>query len=87
MASAIFARVSSDGNGVAVLDAREVAAEQAGAAFDIALREAAVAAIRPDHFADVYFRLFFGHRIFPTNRAYLTSYTPRAAQENSPKCS
>jgi len=48
-------------NGVTVLDARKVAAQQTGAALDVALRQAALAAITLDDFADVHPRLFFWH--------------------------
>ncbi len=48
-------------HGVAVFDARKVAAQQARAALDISLRKAALAAIALDDFPDVHSRLFFWH--------------------------
>src|ERR1700730_2767482 len=48
-------------HGVAVLDARKVATQEAGAALDVALRQAALAAIALDDFTDVYTRFFFWH--------------------------
>src|SRR5215469_15266026 len=42
------------GNGVSVLDAREITAQQAGALFDVALRHAFLQAVVPDGFADIH---------------------------------
>ena len=53
-------------HGVAVFHAREVAAQQARAAFDIALRQSPLAAIRANHFSDIYFWFFFWH-VVPTS--------------------
>jgi len=61
-------------NGVAILDAREIAAQQAGTSLNIALRKPAVASVRPDDLAYIYFGFFFGHCIISNNRRYLTSY-------------
>jgi hypothetical protein len=58
---------------MAVFHAREVATEQAGAAFDIALGKSPVGAIGLDHFTDIYLWFLFGHGIYPLTRAYLTS--------------
>ena len=49
------------GNGVAVFYARKVAAEEAGAALDVALRKAALAAVGFDDFADVDLWFLFRH--------------------------
>jgi hypothetical protein len=46
---------------VAVLHARQIAAQQSGAPFNVALRQAALAAIGFDHFSDIDSWLFFGH--------------------------
>src|SRR3984893_105795 len=46
---------------MAVLHAREVAAQQTGAALDVALRQPTLAAVGFDDFADVHARLFFWH--------------------------
>src|SRR5467141_5037496 len=52
-------------DGVAVLDARKVATQKAGAALDVALRQSALAAIALDDFTDVYTRFFFWHGLLP----------------------
>jgi hypothetical protein len=54
---------------MAVLDARKIAAQQSGAAFDITLRKAAIAPVRANYLANVYLRLFFRHSGNPDNRA------------------
>src|SRR5262249_39364555 len=48
-------------HGMAVFDAREVAAQQACAALDVALRQSALAAIGLDNFSDVHPWFFFWH--------------------------
>src|SRR6266436_7333291 len=55
-------------HGVPVLHAREIAAQQAGAALDVALRQSALAAVGFDDFADVYAWLFFWHVDDPLTR-------------------
>jgi len=54
-------------NGVAVFDAREVAAEEAGAALDVALGKAALAAVGFDDFADVDLWFLFRHGFLQSN--------------------
>src|SRR5258708_25735574 len=48
-------------NGVPVFDARQVTTKEPGAALDVALRQATLAPISPDHFSDGYSGLFFRH--------------------------
>ena len=55
------------GNGVTVFDAREVAAEEAGAALDVALGKAALAAVGFDDFADVDLWFLFRHGFLQSN--------------------
>ena len=52
-------------DGVAILDAREIAADQAGAALDVALGKASLAAIGFDDFADVHLWFLFRHGFLP----------------------
>jgi hypothetical protein len=49
------------GNGVAVFHARQIAAEQSGAALDVALGKSPLAAVGFDDFADVYLWFLFRH--------------------------
>jgi hypothetical protein len=58
-------------DGVAVLDARKIAAEKTSAAFDITLRQASIAPVGPDDLANVYLRFLFGHGISFYNTAIL----------------
>src|SRR5256884_8214444 len=46
---------------VPVFHARQVTTQQPGAALDVALRQAALAPVSPDHFSDVYSRFLFWH--------------------------
>ena len=66
-------------HGMAVLHAGEIAAQQARAAFDIALRKPALSAVTANHLTDVNFWLFFWHRDLKSG--YLTQCSKRA-QEN-----
>jgi hypothetical protein len=60
---------------VAIFDARKIAAQKARTALDVALGEAAIAAVGADDFANIYFRFFFWHRgVSLETRGYLTSY-------------
>ena len=76
MASAIFMSVSSEGI-VCPFSTREVAAQQSRTAFDIALGQAAIAAVRTNHFPDVYLRFFFRHCLVPNRMRILRTVLGR----------
>src|SRR6266704_1248426 len=61
------------GDGVSIFDAREVTAQQSGAALDVALRQATLAPIALDHCSDVYPRLFFWHVLSTRGGSLLTN--------------
>ena len=44
-----------------ILNAGEIATQQAGAPLDVALRQATLSAVAPDHFADIYLGFFLRH--------------------------
>ena len=73
-------------NGVAVFDARKIAAEQAGAALNVTLRKAALAAIGFDDFADVYLWFLFRHGSSNGNSS-LVANSRSGKGERMTKCS
>jgi hypothetical protein len=70
-------------DGVPVLNARKVAAQQSRSPLDVALRKSSLSAVTADNFADIYFRFLFWHgfHTFLTRR-YLTQWS-KPAQEVS----
>jgi hypothetical protein len=82
MASAIFAKRLEGGHGMAVLDAGKIAAQQARAPLDIALRKASLAPVTADDFPDIDFWFLFWHGLHTfLTRGYLTQR--KIAQEVS----